>query len=133
MDDCQFCVPVWGRHHVTAALAAVAVGRMMGLDLDAMARALHRFRPMPMRCQVQEIRGATIINDAYNSNPTAMQAALELLREFDATGTPHRRQRRHGRIGRASRPALHWELGKQIVSDRRRRVVDRLRPSSPTT
>ena len=79
-------MPVWGRHHLTAALAAVAVGRMMGLDLDEMARALYKFRPMPMRCQVQEIRGATIINDAYNANPTAMQAALELLGEFDAPG-----------------------------------------------
>ena len=86
VDGCQFFIPVWGRHHLTAALAAVAVGRMMGFDLDEMARALHKFTPLPMRCQVQEIRGASIINDAYNSNPTAMRAALELLRVFDAPG-----------------------------------------------
>ncbi len=56
VGDCQFCLPVWGRHHLTAALAAVAVGRIMGLSLDLIARALYYFRPMPMRCQVQEIR-----------------------------------------------------------------------------
>ena len=40
VEDCQFAVPVWGRHHLTAALAAVAVGRMMGFDLDEIARRI---------------------------------------------------------------------------------------------
>ncbi len=110
----RFSIPVWGRHHVLAALAAIAVGRMMGFDLEPIAAALTTYQAVPMRCEVTEIRGATIINDTYNSNPTAMRAALELLRDFDAAG---RRIVICGDMAELGPQAIafHWQIGKDIV------------------
>ena len=84
--DVNFEVPVWGRHHLTAALAAVAVGLELGCTLEETAEALERFTTVPMRCEVTQVRGATIINDTYNASPASMLAALELLRDFDTRG-----------------------------------------------
>ncbi len=110
----RFSIPVWGRHHIPAALSAIAVGRMFGLDLDEIAIALEMYQAAPTRCDVIEIRGAIIIDDTCNSNPTAMRAALELLRDFESTG---RRIVVCGDMAESGSQsiALHWQMGKEIV------------------
>lgn len=115
VEETDFRVPVWGRHHLTSTLVAVAVGRIMDLEMTEIAAALEQFTPLPMRCEVIETRGATIINDAYNASPTAMRAALELLRDFDAPG---RRIIVCGDMAELGEDAirLHRQLGAQIVS-----------------
>ena len=115
VGDCRFSVPVWGRHHLTSALIAVAVGRIFGIEPEAAARVLEKFESVPMRCEVSEVRGATIINDAYNASPAAMRAALELLRDFDAAG------RRVVLLGDMAElgddtAILHRQLGNQVVT-----------------
>jgi UDP-N-acetylmuramoyl-tripeptide--D-alanyl-D-alanine ligase len=115
IDGRRLCVPVWGRHHVTSVLAAVAVGQAWGLTWDEIAGALSAFDPPPMRCQVLDLGGAQVIDDSYNSNPTAMTAALELLRDFDAPGRRivvcgDMRELGTGTI------RLHREMGDEVVT-----------------
>jgi UDP-N-acetylmuramoyl-tripeptide--D-alanyl-D-alanine ligase len=115
IDGTAMSVSVWGRHHLGSALAAVAVGRIFGICDADIATGLAQFQPPPMRCQITRTGGATIIDDTYNASPTAMRAALELLRDFD---TPGRRIVVCGEMGDLGHEAeaMHYQLGDQVVT-----------------
>ncbi|HEY6291370.1 MAG TPA: UDP-N-acetylmuramoyl-tripeptide--D-alanyl-D-alanine ligase, partial [Terriglobia bacterium] len=74
-----------GRHNVENALAAIAVGRLLGASPGAVAAALASFTPFRSRTEVVQLSaGATLINDSYNSNPRALEQMLKLLRDWPA-------------------------------------------------
>jgi UDP-N-acetylmuramoyl-tripeptide--D-alanyl-D-alanine ligase len=77
---------VHGDHNVSNALAAAAVGYALGLNGVLIAKGLASFRPAQMRSQVVTVRGARVINDCYNANPSSMKAALRLLAEMGRGG-----------------------------------------------
>jgi UDP-N-acetylmuramoyl-tripeptide--D-alanyl-D-alanine ligase len=70
---------VHGAHNLSNALAAAAVGHLVGMSGLAIARGLATFRPASMRSEVSRAGGVTIINDCYNANPSSMKAAIDLL------------------------------------------------------
>ena len=73
---------VHGHHNVSNALAAVAVGRALGVSMEKIVSGLKKFRPVTMRSQVKSIQGLTIIEDCYNANPASMKAAITLLKDL---------------------------------------------------
>ena len=68
-----------GRHNVPNALSAIAVGLRSGISLEKCAAAVGEMRAGDKRGEVLEWRGAMLINDCYNSNPTALDAMVEAL------------------------------------------------------
>jgi UDP-N-acetylmuramoyl-tripeptide--D-alanyl-D-alanine ligase len=68
-----------GRHNVPNALAAIAVGLRSGISLEECATAVGEMRAGDKRGEVLEWHGAILINDCYNSNPTALDAMVEAL------------------------------------------------------
>jgi UDP-N-acetylmuramoyl-tripeptide--D-alanyl-D-alanine ligase len=77
-----------GAHNVPNALAAAALARELGMDLDAIAdglgAAVARSR---WRMEVhQRPDGVTVINDAYNANPESVRAAIDALAHLSSQG-----------------------------------------------
>ncbi|MBI2834846.1 MAG: UDP-N-acetylmuramoyl-tripeptide--D-alanyl-D-alanine ligase [Acidobacteria bacterium] len=79
--------PLVGRGNLANALAAIAVATDFGVALDEIARRLRRFWPAPHRGEVLRLgRGIVVLDDSYNSNPTALRLALDLLRASRPSG-----------------------------------------------
>jgi UDP-N-acetylmuramoyl-tripeptide--D-alanyl-D-alanine ligase len=68
-----------GKHNVSNALAAIAVGLRSGMGLEECAAAVGQMRASDKRGELLEWRGATLINDCYNSNPAALNAMVDAL------------------------------------------------------
>jgi UDP-N-acetylmuramoyl-tripeptide--D-alanyl-D-alanine ligase len=64
-----------GLHNVYNAAAALAVAHHLGVDLASAAKRLESFRPPPMRFEVEDVGGVTVVCDCYNANPGSMRAA----------------------------------------------------------
>jgi len=70
-------VPLPGRHNLVNVLAAMALADAMHIPLDAMKRAVARFRGLPHRTElVAEHDGVRWINDSKGTNVGATVAAL---------------------------------------------------------
>ena len=78
--------PLPGEHQARNMLAAAALARALGVPWDDIRAQAAKARPEAHRGQVLELRGATILDDTYNSNPRAMRAALRLLSEVEPCG-----------------------------------------------
>lgn len=71
-----------GNHNILNALAAAAVGHSFGMSADDIARTLASVKPPPQRGEVLHFAaGFTVINDSYNSNPTALLSMIDTLVE----------------------------------------------------
>jgi UDP-N-acetylmuramoyl-tripeptide--D-alanyl-D-alanine ligase len=72
--------PLNGRHNIMNALAAAAVGHTFGMSAEKIAASLGSVQPPPQRGEVLRFaEGFTVINDSYNSNPTALISMVETL------------------------------------------------------
>lgn len=78
----EIFVPAFGRHNVMNALAAIAVGRTLGMKLKEIAEGLASFIASGMRFAVQKIGDYTFINDAYNASPRSTEAAIDNLADM---------------------------------------------------
>jgi UDP-N-acetylmuramate: L-alanyl-gamma-D-glutamyl-meso-diaminopimelate ligase len=76
-----FELPLFGRHNVANALAAIAVGQAIGLNATTIARGLKTFAGVKRRLEVVgEVAGVTVYDD-FAHHPTAVAETLKAVRE----------------------------------------------------
>jgi UDP-N-acetylmuramoyl-tripeptide--D-alanyl-D-alanine ligase len=76
-----------GAYNFENAAVALCIGKFFGVDPAEANKALAAYSPGNMRSQVMSKGSNTIILDAYNANPSSMEAAIENLAAMDA---PHK-------------------------------------------
>lgn len=90
IEGCRFCVSLDGEkyeiavkaagvHNVYNALAAICVGRQMGVAAKDIVDGIGDFRPANMRMNVRHFGEVTVIDDCYNAAPDSIKAALSVL------------------------------------------------------
>jgi UDP-N-acetylmuramoyl-tripeptide--D-alanyl-D-alanine ligase len=101
-------LPLQGVHNASNALAATAVGLLLGAEPLAIRDALRVVEAPRLRLQRERVGGVVFVDDSYNANPASVGAALD---EMSATACDGRRVFVLGDM---------WELGDLAEEHHRR-------------
>ena len=105
-----------GRHAVMAALPAIAIGLVQGLDWEQIQSALLAQGQGPRLTPRRGRGGITVLDDAYNASPASVIAALDVLQELSG--------RRVAVLGDMLELGAYDEEGHRAVGRRAAAAVD---------
>ena len=86
----DFDIPVNGRHTLSNALSAIAIGLEIGISTRVLATGLAKFIPAPGRGGLIQIGPWTVIDDTYNASPLSVAASCRFLKEIMIPGAGQR-------------------------------------------
>jgi UDP-N-acetylmuramoyl-tripeptide--D-alanyl-D-alanine ligase len=73
-------VPLLGRGHFMNVLCGAATALEMGVDLDTIVATAATLKPSSKRGAVLKLpKGVTVIDDSYNSSPSALRRSLDVI------------------------------------------------------
>lgn len=84
--DGDYATHLLGRGNILNITAALAIAEHMGISVEARRRAVRQIEQVEHRLSMRTNGGITILDDAYNSNPTGARMALEVLSGFETKG-----------------------------------------------
>ncbi|MFA7673795.1 MAG: UDP-N-acetylmuramoyl-tripeptide--D-alanyl-D-alanine ligase [Clostridia bacterium] len=77
-----FSLSIQGEHNVYNALSAIAVAKLLDLDMQKVSCALKDQKNQKMRMDISVVKSMTVINDAYNANYDSMKASFDVFRKY---------------------------------------------------
>lgn len=83
VNENQFELSLLGRHNVKNASYAIALAMELAVPMEDIKEGLEKIELTGMRLErMIGKNGALIINDAYNSSPTSMKAAIDTIKDY---------------------------------------------------
>lgn len=107
-------VELIGKHNVYNVLAAFCAASSMGVDTDVILSSLDNLTISDNRMRKQTVKGITMINDAYNANPTSTAAAITALTDMEVKGKKIFVFADMKELGKISKKA-HAEIGEKVA------------------
>ncbi|MBQ8493570.1 MAG: UDP-N-acetylmuramoyl-tripeptide--D-alanyl-D-alanine ligase [Alistipes sp.] len=86
MVDGGYATHILGRGNILNITAALAIAYNLGITPEACRRAVRQIEQVEHRLSMRAGGGITILDDAYNSNPTGARMAVEVLAGFSTSG-----------------------------------------------
>jgi len=78
----RFKISIPGKHNVLNALASIAVGLELGIDVEKIKEAFVNFQGIQRRFQIKGEGNGIVIVDDYGHHPTEIKATLDTARNF---------------------------------------------------
>jgi UDP-N-acetylmuramoyl-tripeptide--D-alanyl-D-alanine ligase len=71
-------IEAYGKELAYNALCAVALASKLGIEVEESVNAIKNYKSPAQRFEIHNYKkGVTVVNDAYNANPTSMKMAIE--------------------------------------------------------
>ncbi len=78
-------LPLTGEHHAINFASAASIAYQLGLPLKTIQQRAEMVLPTEHRLEVKKTGHITIIDNSYNTNPTAARSSLKLLKETEGS------------------------------------------------
>lgn len=79
-------IPAIGIHNVYNALAALAIGTTLGIDILSLKAGMSNYKNAGMRQQIYNLPDITLVDDTYNSNPDSIKSTVQVLNSMVGSG-----------------------------------------------
>jgi UDP-N-acetylmuramoyl-tripeptide--D-alanyl-D-alanine ligase len=78
-----FTAPLLGGFNAVNITAAILVAKALGMEMEAIQKAVAKLTPVEHRLQKIEAGGKIIIDDSFNGNLEGMTASYDLVKSYD--------------------------------------------------